>query len=261
MTTLDGILNRRVWLEQPANGFRVAIDTVLLAAAVPAHAGDRILDLGCGVGGAMLCVACRVPDITGIGIEIQPELVELCRRNLARNGFASGLEVRQSDIASFTKNTVIPANAGIQRSASARPIAKDDANNFDHALMNPPYHEESRHDASPNTIKRIANTETTNDLCIWIDAAAAALKQSGTLTLIHRADRQDEILNLLQNTFGEIEILPLLPKANTATKRIIIRARKGAASSVRILPTLVLHKPEGGYTNEAEAVLRHCKAL
>ena len=240
MTTLDGILNRRVLLEQPAKGYRVAIDTVFLAAAVPAQAGDKILDLGCGVGGAMLSVACRVPQITGTGLEIQPDLVELCQRNISRNSFASGLKVLQADLSHLPP--VLQAC-------------------FDHALMNPPYHEEAKHDASANAIKRTANTEKEGDLAVWIDAATLALKQTGTLTIIHRADRQEEIIRLLQTNYGNLEVICLRPKANTEAKRVIIRAYKYTPYTIHTHTPLILHKPEGGYSDEAENVLRHMKAI
>ena len=236
-TTIDGILNRRVMLEQPVIGYRVAVDTVLLAAAVQALGGDKVLDLGCGVGGAMLCLACRVPQITGLGLEIQKELTDLCSRNIERNAFAAGLAVRQEDA------TALPPDLqGV----------------FDHVLMNPPYHEEKRHDASPDNSKQAANIEKTGDLKLWIASAAAALKPSGTLTLIHRADRRDEILSLLQGTFGDIEILPLLSRTGEPPKRVIIRARKDALFWVKESGPLVLHKNSGDYTEEAEGILRHC---
>ncbi len=240
LTTLDGILDRRVVLEQPATGYRVAMDTVFLAAAVPALAGDRVLDLGCGVGGAMLALACRVRGITGVGIEIQPELAELCRRNIERNDFAAGLTVRQGDAGDFPQDL---------RGA------------FNHAVINPPYHEESRHDVSADAIKRIANSEKSGDLPLWIAGAAGALKPEGSLTIIHRADRRDEILACLQTAFGDVHILPLLPKEGAAPKRIILLARKNALFSVREARPLVLHKETGGYSDTAEAVLRHGQGL
>ncbi|MGB9154127.1 MAG: methyltransferase [Alphaproteobacteria bacterium] len=239
-TTLDGILNHRVTLEQPASGYRIAVDTILLAAAVPALAGDRILDMGCGVGGAMLSLACRVAGVIGLGLEIQSDLAALCRRNIERNIFASGLDVRHSDV------TQLPPDLhGL----------------FDHALINPPYHEEATHDVSRDAIKRTANTEKTGDLGLWINSAAFALKPSGTLTMIHRADRQEEILTHLQPAFGAITLLPLLPKKGEDPKRLILRARKDALYSVTQSHPLTLHKAEGGYTDSAEAALRHAQAL
>jgi len=58
--TEDALLGQRVRLRQPRRGYRAAIDPVLLAAAVPARAGDRVLELGAGVGAAALCLAARV---------------------------------------------------------------------------------------------------------------------------------------------------------------------------------------------------------
>jgi tRNA1(Val) A37 N6-methylase TrmN6 len=41
---------------------------------------------------------------------------------------------------------------------------------------------------------------------------------------------------------------------------VLVRARRGPPS-VGEAPPLVLHKPEGGYTEAAESVLRHAAAL
>ncbi|MDE2030606.1 MAG: methyltransferase [Alphaproteobacteria bacterium] len=239
-TTLDGLLNRRVTLEQPKSGYRVAVDTIFLAAAVPARTGERILDMGCGVGGALLCLARRVAGVKGTGIDVQPDLAELFRRNITRNTFAAGLEAQTGDVARLS-----PELHGA----------------FDHVMANPPYHDEARHDVSANAVKQTANTEKSGDLALWVASAAAALKPSGLFTLIHRADRRDEILPLLQPAFGDIEILCLLPKENAEAKRVIIRARKGAPFSVREAAPLVLHKADGGYTQEADAVLRDCQEM
>ena len=240
-TTCDGILNRRVTIEQPAKGYRVAVDTILLAAAVPAKAGEKALDLGCGVGGAMLALACRVPRLFVTGVEIQSELAELCRRNIMRNKFEDRMSVINADL-------LIPDTC---------PLPSD----FDHVLMNPPYHDQTRHDVSAVESKRIANTEKKGDLAQWIGRAAQALKPIGTLTLIHRADRLDDILNHIRNLFGDAEILPILPLAGTPPKRVILRAYKGKMGAPKHFPGFVLHQTDSRYTDAAESILRHAKAL
>ncbi len=238
-TTCDGLLDKRVTIEQPKEGYRVAVDTVLLAASIPGEARQKALDLGCGVGGAMLCLAARVPGIVLTGIEIQKELADLCAANIARNKFAA-LDVRRADATS---------------------LPDDLAGAFDHVLMNPPYHDEARHDVSDSAQKRTANTEREGDLARWIASAAKALKPSGLLTLIHRADRQAEIDALLAAEFGAAETLPILPKVGAAPKRAIMRAKKGGKGVVRLCGNFVLHQADGRYTEAAEAVLRHMKAL
>jgi tRNA1(Val) A37 N6-methylase TrmN6 len=235
-TTLDGLLDRRVTIEQPKDGFRVAVDTVLLAATVPACTGEHVADFGCGVGGAMLCLATRVPDIVLTGIEMQRDLANLARANIVRNKM--GADVREADVTCL----------------------KDEAA-FDHIMMNPPYHDEVKHDVSAHAGKRAANTEKDGDLALWIAAAARALKSSGALMLIHRADRREEIMAYLAKSFGRIEILPVLPKAGAPPKRILIRAYKLGQGDTIECRALVLHKNTGGYTDAAEAILRHMKAV
>ncbi|MEY2961347.1 MAG: hypothetical protein RLZ60_1177, partial [Pseudomonadota bacterium] len=52
----DNFLNGKVRVWQPINGYRAGVDPVLLAAAVPAKSGQTVLELGCGVGTASLCL-------------------------------------------------------------------------------------------------------------------------------------------------------------------------------------------------------------
>jgi len=238
-TTIDGLLDRRVALEQPAKGYRVAVDTVLLAAAVPAQAGDKVLELGSGVGGAMLCLASRMPELSIIGVEIDNEILLLAASNIARNTFATHCKLRHAD---------------------ATRLPHDFPKSFDHVFMNPPYHEASRHDASPKPKKKKANSDP-GDLSRWIASAATALKPNATLTLIHRADRRDEILGLLQPAFGAIEILPTVPKKGDPPHRIVIRARKSKDGQLVECVNFVLHQADGSYTAEAENILRHMKLL
>ena len=62
-TREDRLLGGRVRLIQPLSGYRAATDPVLLAAAVAARPGERVLDLGCGDGASSFCLAERVPWI------------------------------------------------------------------------------------------------------------------------------------------------------------------------------------------------------
>jgi len=237
-TTIDGLLDKRVTLEQPARGYRVAVDTVLLAASVPAQAGDAVLDLGCGVGGAMFCLAARVPGVRLTGMEIDEDLAELGRVNIARNSFVADARIIIGDA-----SVRHPAFAGV----------------FAHVMMNPPYHDEARHDVSDHAQKRRANTEKDGDLAKWLTAAAYVLADSGCLTLIHRADREPEILGLLAGSFGAIEVCAVVPKRAAPPKRTLLRARKQPGSVTR--SEFILHVSDGRYTEAAESILRHAAAM
>lgn len=234
--TEDALLGGRVRLLQPARGYRVAVDAVLLAAAVEAQAGDRVLDLGAGVGSVGLCLAARVPDCAIVGIELQPELAALARRNAALNGVEDRINTRIHDVAA-----PLPVDLGL----------------FDHVVTNPPYLAAAVADPSPNRGKALATVESSADLARWLEVAASALTPAGTLLAIHRSDRLEEIAgHLARLGLGDIAVKRLPPAA-----RVLVRARRAAGLRRTEVAPFTLHRADGGYTEEAEAVLRHSQPL
>lgn len=231
--TEDRLLRGRLILKQPRVGFRVAMDSVLLAAALPLKPGERVLDLGCGVGAVALCLLARQPDLHVVGIERQPVLAALAEENGAANGSADRFAIKLGDYAELPEQWY---------------------GHFDQVAVNPPYHDSARHRPSPNPIKAGANLDREAGLAVAVASARRSLKHKGRLTLVHRADTLGEILAALDG-FGEATICPLWPKAGRPAKRVIVSARKGVKGGGCLLPGLVLHGEDGGYTAEAAAVL------
>ena len=234
--TEDALLGGRVRLLQPRKGYRVAVDAVLLAAAVDAAENARILDLGAGVGAVGLCIARRVAGCLITGIELQPELAALAERNAALNGVSERVRTIVHDL--------------------ARPLPQE-LGPFDHVATNPPYLAAAVADPSPDASKALATVESTAPLARWLAVATAALKPAGTLTVIHRSDRLDEITDhLVRLGWGDVAVKPLMP-----AQRVLVQARRATMPDRRVALPLVLHRPEGGYTDEAEAILRHGQPL
>lgn len=238
--TQDRLLNGRVQLLQPAAGYRVAIDPVLLAAAVEPPAGGRVLDLGCGVGAAALCLLVRRPDLRVDGLELQPALADLAEQNARLNGVADRFAVHRGD------------------AAEAHPDLP--AGTFDAVLSNPPHLAAGTGGPTAHPGRSLAHLESSLDLAGWIARALAWLKPRGTLTLVHRADRLGALLGAVQRGAGAVRIFPLWPRAAEPAKRVLLAAVKGSRAPVRLLPGLVLHAGTG-FTAEAEAVLRGGAAL
>ena len=97
-TTTDDFLGGRIGVLQPKNGHRAGSDAVFLAAAVPARAGDHVLDVGAGVGVAGLCLLARVPSIKLTAVEIDAKLCALAAKNAARNGFGDKFSAVNADV-------------------------------------------------------------------------------------------------------------------------------------------------------------------
>jgi len=237
----DALLGGRLRLRQPAQGYRVAIDPVLLAAAVPAIATDNVLDIGCGVGAAALCLAARVPECRVTGIEAQMALVRLAVENIALNSFEGRVRAMGGDI--------------------LRPPPRLEPGSFTQVMANPPYLEEGHATPPPHSGKAQAQIEGVANLAYWVRFALSMTRPRGGITFIHRADRLDALLAQLSGRTGAITVLPLWPAAGSPAKRVIVHARKDSASPTRLLPGLVLHGIDGRYTEAAEAILRHGEKL
>ena len=57
--TSDYLLDKKIKIFQPINGYRASTDAVLLAAFVSGFKGGKILDVGSGTGAVSLCLAQR----------------------------------------------------------------------------------------------------------------------------------------------------------------------------------------------------------
>jgi len=239
--TEDTLLDGRVRLRQPASGYRVAIDPVLLAAAVAAAPGDSVLELGCGVGAAALCLAARLPAVRVVGIEAQREMVRLANDNVVLNGQTARVSVMLGDL--------------------LRPPPRLEPGTFALVMANPPFLERERAAPSPDPAKAAAQIEGEADFAAWLRCALTMLQPKGSFVFIHRADRLEHVLAQLAGRTGDIAVLPLWPGVGKPARRVIVRARKGVAAPTCLLPGLVLHEADGRFTDAAEAVLRRGAAL
>ena len=237
----DRLLGGRLRLQQPRRGYRVAIDPVLLAAAVAADDGERVLDAGAGTGAAALCLAARVAACRITGLERDPELLAVARRNVASNGLGERIALCPGDL--------------LNAPPSLRAVP------FDSVMTNPPYHLEAAASPPSSPTGRAAHLATA-DLAAWIAACLARLRPQGRLFLVHPADRLDAILAALAGRAGDMVVLPLWPRADAAgARRVIVAARKGRRGPLRLARGLVLHEPDGRFTAAAEAILRDAAPL
>lgn len=230
----DTLLGGRVRLLQPRQGFRAAIDPVLLAAFIPAHPGEAVLEAGCGSGAAFLCLAARIPGITVTALERDPRLTALAARNATLNQVPATIHT-----ADLTESPELGA--------------------VDHAFANPPYWPGGT--PSPDAARRqAAHVET--PLSEWVRVLATPLRRRGSLSLVLPATRWSEAGATLRAAgFGALRLLPLWPRAGSPAKRILLQGRRDARGPDEVLPGLVLHGAGTTYTAAAEAVLRDASPL
>ena len=233
--TEDRILGGAVLLAQPAKGYRAGIDASLLAAACDATAGERVADVGCGAGAVMLAAAHRRADAIFTGLERDPAALSLAHRNIAANGMAERVQAREAD--------------------AALPFSRLGLKPFDAVLSNPPFFDDPGALRAPAPEKSAAWMAEAG-LAGWIGFLLKAVREGGTITLIHRADRLADILARLEKRCGSFRIRPIQPFADAPAKRILVRCIMGGRAPLVLLPALVLHEAGTKYSKAAEAILR-----
>lgn len=234
--TEDRLLNGRVRLRQPARGYRAGMDAALLAAACDAGDGETVLEAGCGPGAALLAAATRRPGVRFTGVEREAEALSLAQANVALNG----LETRVAAIA-----------GDVGRRFQVLGLAP-----FDAVMANPPFFDDPATLRAPAPEKAAA-WMADEGLMAWIEFLTKAVRQGGSITVIHRADRLADLLGLLGAKAGSFQVRPIHPFADQPAKRVLVRAIKTGKAPLRLLPPLVLHDREGGkHRLEVEAILR-----
>jgi tRNA1(Val) A37 N6-methylase TrmN6 len=234
--TTDQILGGALSLRQPAKGYRAGLDAALLAAACDAKTGERVLEAGCGAGAVMLAAAWRRPGACFTGVERDPAMLALAWESIRANGLSDRVEAQAGDVAA---------------SASAQGLA-----GFDAALANPPFFDDPEALRAPHPAKAGAWIADAG-LAAWLTFLATAVRDGGTITLIHRADRLADILTGLSAKTGSFQVRPVHPFADAAAKRVLVRAVRTGRAPLELLPPLVLHERGGAkHRPEVEAILR-----
>lgn len=232
----DRLLGGRILLRQAVGGYRAGMDAALLAAACDATEGACVLEAGCGPGGALLAAAVRRPGARFVGLERDPAAAELARANVESNALAARVSIVEGDVALPFKALGLPP--------------------FDAVMANPPFFDDPGALRAPAPAKRGA-WMADGGLAAWTGFLLKAVREGGSITLIHRADRLADILALLAPKAGSFQVRPIHSHADAPAKRVLVRAIKTGRAPLQLLPALVLHPRVGAkHTAEAEAILR-----
>lgn len=186
-------------------------DAVWLAAFVHGRLKNA-LDVGIGTGGVALCIMARYPNIKMTGIDISADMLTTCADNARLNN--QEIELINTDIMSWRTNRT-----------------------FDLVVSNPPYFKgmPAKHNAHHNV-----------DLTEWTKKCIARTRPNGTFITIVDAAATAEVLVSISAKCGNIEIMPLFSKKNTA-ERVLISGRVGTKKHTKLY---------SGLNMNCEAILR-----
>jgi tRNA1(Val) A37 N6-methylase TrmN6 len=235
----DWFLDGRLLLRQPVKGHRIGTDALLLAAITPSK--GRVCDLGAGVGAVGLAVLLREPsfDAAVVMVEREEVFARLAKYNLEIAGLEGRADLIEADV--FQRKSFLAAKALADQS-------------FDAVATNPPYDQVLRGRHSPTALKSAAHAMQGGGLEEWLKTAVRLLRDGGILTMIHRADRLDDVLAALPRRAGAVVVRPVQAQKDQAATRILVQATAGSRAPLTLLPPFILHDKDGQFTPEADAI-------
>lgn len=237
--TDDAFLRGRVLLKQSATGHRAGSDAVFLGATIPAPFSGYAVDAGSASGAVGLMAAWRAPKAHFKLIDIDAHELSIAKDNISANALTDRVTLCQADL--LTPYSVRAEQGLCNRDA-------------DLVLSNPPFLDEGQVRVSPDDKRARAHVMPEGGLESWMLACLHMLKPDGILTMIHRADRLDHILCLMQGRFGDLAVLPIYPRDHVAATRVLVSGICNSRAAMRLLPGLIIHRDDGRFTDEAQAV-------
>jgi tRNA1(Val) A37 N6-methylase TrmN6 len=236
--TDDSLFDGRIRCLQHRRGYRFSLDAVLLAHFVTIRSAAEILDLGCGSGIVALILAYRHPSSQLTGLELQPALGKLARKNVALNNWQERIRIVEGDL------------RRIDRVVSA--------GQFDCLVCNPPYRKEGTGRQNSEAEKLLARHEITADIASVVSAAAWALKKKGRGAFIYPASRGAALLYELKKQGLEpkrLQVVYSYPASPAAL--LLVETVKGGGEELTVLPPFhVYQAPGGGFSAEMAACYR-----
>jgi len=216
LDTLGGRGDRpalRIW--QPRKGHRFGLEAVALAAFVRVKPGETLVDLGTGVGVIPLLLAHTKARL--IGVEIQPGLAELARKNARENDV--DLAVIEGDFQGV-KDLLPPHSAQV-------------------VVCNPPFFEAGRGRVSPYPARATARQAGRAVLGDAVLAARYLLQDRGRLNLVGPAARLVDLLVIMRQGGLEPKRLRFVHgRPDKAAGLVLIEGRLGAGVECLIEPPL-----------------------
>ena len=222
------------------NGFRIiqnpfcfcfGMDAVLLANFVRVNPKAKGLDIGTGTGVVPLILTAKNRGAHWTGLEVQPNMADMASRSVKLNDAEDKISIVEGDVRNV-RELFEPGQ-------------------FEVITSNPPYMKPNSGLQSGSETINISRAEIMATLEDVVSAASYLLKTSGTFAMVHRPSRLPEIMDILLKYRLEPKRMQLVqPTVDKEANLVLIECVKEAGKELRLLPTLIVYKENGDYTEE-----------
>ena len=235
---VDSLFNGHMVCQQPRQGYRFSVDSVLLAHFSPVLNGDSVLDMGCGCGIVGLIILFRWQTLCKklVGLELQPELAELAEKNGYLNGFDNKYKVIEGDLRKI--KSYFPAES------------------FSRVVCNPPFYTHGSGRENADRQMQIARHQVCSSTDQVMAAASWAVRNKGAVSAVFPADRLVELINSMNAANLQPKRMQLVysyPGQEMRARLVLVEAIKNGGPGLTILPPFyIFQEKNGAHTKEMQ---------
>ncbi len=232
---IDDLQRGGLRIIQRENGFRFGTDAVLLADFAAVKRGERVCDMGTGTGVLPLLLSARAEETTFDAFEVQPDVADMAKRSVALNGLEKRICVHLADC---REASAVIGHETVQL-----------------VVTNPPYTALGAGLVSPETTRAISRSDSDCPLADWMTACARVLQNGGRLCAIFPAPRLLELCDAMRGAKVEPKrVRFIVSKPESAPKLVLIEGKKRGRPGLHLLPMLITHTADGGFTDEMRRI-------
>lgn len=226
---IDIVPGTKFKIMQNRDKFSYGIDAILLSHFT--RPKGLMIDLGTGTGIIPIRLAARGGFERLYGIEIQREVSELAKENIALNRLEDRVKILNMDLREL---------GDIFEKAS-----------FDVVVSNPPYMKAGGAIINPDENFAISRHEICCNLEDIIRISNYLLKPLGRIYIVHRTDRLVDIFHIMRNYGIEPKHIRFVqPKPYKRPNLILIEGMKGGKPDLKFHDPLIVYDNDGNYTDE-----------
>lgn len=223
---------------QDEDNFKFSLDSILLAEFVDIDRKiDKIVDFCTGNAPVPLILSTKT-DNTIYGIELQESIANLAELSVKENNIEKQIKIIKDNIRNVDKHF--------------------SAESIDVITCNPPYFKVNNDNSliNENRVKAIARHELEMDMEDIMKSSRYLLKNKGSLYIVHRCDRLEELFVLLNRyKFGVKKVQFVYSDINKEAIMVLIKAIKNAnIGSLKVCAPLDISNLESykGILNEVK---------
>lgn len=232
---IDDLQYKGLKLIQKKNGFCFGVDAVLLSNFTDVKKDDTVIDLGTGTGIIPVLLAGKTLAKSIVGLEIQPEMVDMANRSVSLNDLSNRIMIKSGDI-----------KKGLEYFGKA---------SFDVVVTNPPYMNAGGGLVNSSDAKAISRHEILCSLEDIIEISSKLLKPNGLFSMIHRPERLADIICLMRKYKIEPKYLRFVhPSPYKKANLVMIKGTLFGNPQLKMMEPLYVYDERGKFSDEIEKI-------